>query len=445
LAGDETDLALGRRLRVFVAGSGKHLFTRLTDPRVFVYRAQPPQTPFPDLVVYPVNQPRDFGKLNPDLPEQVRERLASGKARILFDASGEGFGHRPASAEALHAFVETAGGQVGRAIYVTQNRTYREAYQAWCRSAGVLRPMSVFSYDLWIKRFFAPFELNGEALYAERLAAFEAREPSRDRRFLSLNWSPRPSKVFFLLRVLRDRLWGAGYISFGGLGQLERMGPGKHLARLTKELQQTPGFEDLFEELSPYLKKLASMGRIQLGELRTHPESEAPGLADDAALPEYRRSWFSVITETEMSDQPARITEKAFKSLVNFHPILVLGNPGALRMIRELGFQTFPEVFDESYDEEPDPRRRFEMVYAEFERLCRMTKQDLRLQEARIADKLAFNARHGLTVLPARYRSQIDRAFVDELANFWSAPSRQPPRPAEPQQPAWRRLFAGRG
>jgi hypothetical protein len=450
LAGGETDLALGRRLRVFIAGDGKHLFKRLADPRLYLYDGRPDRPPVPDLVVFPVSQPREFSELNASLPQQVRERLVVGKARILLDASGEGFGHQPAMAQALHAFVEEAGAQVGRAIYVTQNRTFREAYQAWCGSVGVPRPMSVFTYDYWIKRFFAPFESKGEALYAQRLEAFNARDRRRERRFLSLNWSPRSHKVFFLMRVMRDGLWGAGYISFGGLDQLERMGSGKHMARLHKELRLTPRFEDLFEELLPYVKKLEAKGRIQIGDLKTHPQCDAPALTDDAALPEYDRSWFSVITESEMSDQPARITEKPFKALVNFHPILVFGNPGALRMIRELGFQTFPEVFDESYDDEPDPRRRFEMVYAQFERVCRMTKRELRRQEALIADKLAFNARHGLTVLPARYRLEIDRAFVDELARLWSVSAKKPPVPAvprlqsEPPEPAWRRLLGDR-
>ena len=128
------------------------------------------------------------------------------------------------------------------------------------------------------------------------------------------------------------------------------------------------------------------------------------------------RSWFSVVTESEMGRLSSRITEKPFKPLVNFHPILVFGNPGALAMIRDLGFETFPEIFDERYDEEGDPRRRFEMVYAEVRRLCGLTQDELRRLEMRARDTLEHNARHGLTRLPGRYREEIDRALVGSLA-----------------------------
>jgi hypothetical protein len=445
----ETHMILPRRLRIFVASGGKHLFARLNDPRLYLYPGDFDRPPAPDVVVFPCSQPRDYLLWSEELPESVRERVKSGKARILFDASGEGFFHDPETTRNLHAFVEKLGGQVGRAIYITQNRVYRQPYLDWCAGEGVSRPMSVLTYDYWIKRFFGPFETRGEELFQQRLEAFRARPRTRARRFISLNWSPRPGKVFFLMQVLRDRLWDAGYISFGGVGQLALMGSGKRIWGLAKELRRTPGFEDLFDELSPYVKKLAAKGQVQLGELKTGPDSELPGLADDAGLPEYNQSWFSVITETEMSDQPARITEKPFKALVNFHPILVFGNPGALGMIRELGFQTFPEMFDESYDLEPDPRRRFHMAYAEFRRMCQLGKDELRRLEREIAGKLEFNARHGLTLMNQRYRDEIDRAFVDQLIEGWGAASR--PGPAAPTlkaaaqpEPAagWRRLLA---
>ncbi len=93
------------------------------------------------------------------------------------------------------------------------------------------------------------------------------------------------------------------------------------------------------------------------------------GMAAD--LTEYAESWFSVVTETEMRPRPSRITEKVLKPLVNFHPMILFGNPGSLRMVRDYGFVTFENVIDESYDDEPDPRRRFDKAYLELERSVR--------------------------------------------------------------------------
>jgi hypothetical protein len=93
----------------------------------------------------------------------------------------------------------------------------------------------------------------------------------------------------------------------------------------------------------------------------------------------------------------------------------VLGNPGSLQMVRSYGFVTFEEIFDESYDDELDPRRRFDMVYGELTRLCRLDEKELLAMERRVTDKLIFNAKWGFTEFPGAYRRQRDTALVDEI------------------------------
>jgi hypothetical protein len=137
------------------------------------------------------------------------------------------------------------------------------------------------------------------------------------------------------------------------------------------------------------------------------------GMAAD--LKEYTESWFSVVTETEMRPRPSRITEKVLKPLVNFHPMILFGNPGSLRMVRDYGFVTFENVIDESYDDEPDPRRRFDKAYLELERLCTLDERALLRMEAEIEDRLRFNAHWGLTRLPADIRRDRDAALVDSI------------------------------
>jgi hypothetical protein len=310
----------------------------------------------------------------------------------------------------MHGLLERLGAPPQRAVYITQDRTWADDYLAH----RAPRPVEVLVYDYWIKRFFDGLEESGPALYERRLRRFRGRPAQRKRRFVSLNWSPRPSKVFFLLRTMQAGLWDQGWISFGGFEQLGAMGKGG-LPQLNKAMRGLPGFEDLYAELLPQLKRLDRRGRIRLGDASGDPET-GPQLAGDEELAEYGQSWFSVVTESEMLERPARITEKPFKPLVNFHPALMLANPGALGMLRRLGFATFPGMFDESYDEEPDPRARFELAWREFARLCAMDEPELARLEAKAADTLEHNARVGLTELPRRYRLELDAALIDALA-----------------------------
>lgn len=71
----------------------------------------------------------------------------------------------------------------------------------------------------------------------------------------------------------------------------------------------------------------------------------------------YDSSWFTVITETYVDDNQMFIGEKVFKPMMCFSPFLVLSSSGTLSRLRELGFRTFPMLWDEGYDEMPIDRR----------------------------------------------------------------------------------------
>ncbi len=84
-------------------------------------------------------------------------------------------------------------------------------------------------------------------------------------------------------------------------------------------------------------------------------------------------------------------------------------------MIREYGFATFENVIDESYDEELDPRRRFDKAYSEFDRLCRLDERALLEMQETIKDRLNFNALLGLGSMPAEIRRTRDIALIDTI------------------------------
>jgi|LakMenE18May11ns_1017448.scaffolds.fasta_scaffold9893964_2 hypothetical protein len=67
----------------------------------------------------------------------------------------------------------------------------------------------------------------------------------------------------------------------------------------------------------------------------------------------YNSTAFSIVAETMvMPKDPLFVTEKTFKPIAFQHPFIILGQPGILRYLRSLGFETFENIFDESYDNE---------------------------------------------------------------------------------------------
>lgn len=81
------------------------------------------------------------------------------------------------------------------------------------------------------------------------------------------------------------------------------------------------------------------------------------------------RTSFTVAVETYFSDCDSSgynlvkdfrhfISEKTFKPLAAGHPFLLASTQGNLSHVRDLGFETFAELWDESYDTIPDPEKR---------------------------------------------------------------------------------------
>jgi hypothetical protein len=66
-------------------------------------------------------------------------------------------------------------------------------------------------------------------------------------------------------------------------------------------------------------------------------------------------SWISIVSEPIFADSDTAvfISEKTFKPIACMHPFIILGGRGSLRAIREMGYKTFSDFIDESYDELP--------------------------------------------------------------------------------------------
>jgi hypothetical protein len=69
-----------------------------------------------------------------------------------------------------------------------------------------------------------------------------------------------------------------------------------------------------------------------------------------------------VPTETVYFGRRTHITEKTFKAIALEMPFVLIAPAGSLAYMREYGFKTFADIFDESYDEETDDIVRVEKV-----------------------------------------------------------------------------------
>jgi len=90
-------------------------------------------------------------------------------------------------------------------------------------------------------------------------------------------------------------------------------------------------------------------------------------------------SYFNIITESYMYNKSLpqshktifEMSEKTYKAL-NCQPFIHLGSYGVLKYMRSMGYKTFSELFDESYDEVVNHTERILSVIESIEKVCKM-------------------------------------------------------------------------
>ena len=77
---------------------------------------------------------------------------------------------------------------------------------------------------------------------------------------------------------------------------------------------------------------------------------------------ESAESLLYLVTETVATGRRHHLTEKTFKPIAMGMPFIIVGTQGSLRYLRSYGFKTFGDLWDESYDDEPDDSKRIEKI-----------------------------------------------------------------------------------
>ena len=83
-------------------------------------------------------------------------------------------------------------------------------------------------------------------------------------------------------------------------------------------------------------------------------------------------------------------------------PFIIIGEPHTLAYLRTKGYETFPEFFDESYDEIIDKNDRFSFCTEQILKLCEKDIDELHEMYISVKDKLIHNRRLFLSQNPKK-------------------------------------------
>ena len=133
----------------------------------------------------------------------------------------------------------------------------------------------------------------------------------------------------------------------------------------------------------------------------------------------YNQCWFSLITETTYDKNTLLVTEKMGKCLLGRRFFIHIGSPGYLKFIQNLGFQTFSNFIDESYDDILDDNARWEAALTQLLFLQKQNHSELMSKAKPILDH-NFNR---LYELREEITKTMKTKIYNEALNFYHGKS----------------------
>lgn len=91
-----------------------------------------------------------------------------------------------------------------------------------------------------------------------------------------------------------------------------------------------------------------------LGEDHSDPEVDGNGKnirKSQNPVDSYQSSFCAIVQESRVTQPWPNISEKTLNAIQNHKPFVMVGAPGTLSMLKEMGFKTFDQWWNEDYDE----------------------------------------------------------------------------------------------
>ena len=105
----------------------------------------------------------------------------------------------------------------------------------------------------------------------------------------------------------------------------------------------------------------------------------------------YNQTHYTALIETTIHNDFAMFSEKEAKPIVAKRPFIVFGACRQLEALRSIGFRTFSDVIDESYDQIEDKAERWHKA---LDSMMALTEKDPQSVYSQLQDVLAHNKNH---------------------------------------------------
>lgn len=214
--------------------------------------------------------------------------------------------------------------------------------------------------------------------------------------FINLNGAQRPHRILFLSYLKEHNLLDKGILSWHFNSQINtpQIISDKESSSCPVSFVSTRPFSRINTDLnynSTSLKVLNNHAEFFKNQNYQDSIITSGTNQDRFNLPEVQTAFLYVSVETVFEYPYPYLTEKTFRAILHKRPFVIAGAPGSIEQLHKLGFKTFNEFWDESYDDIDDPNKRIQAIVDIIKHLSSFSIDQLQQLMYSIKDTVEFN------------------------------------------------------
>jgi hypothetical protein len=286
-----------------------------------------------------------------NIPDNILEMIKNNNGYFLLEACHDSI-NLDAFFDNVHILFINHKVPINKAILLLGHANAKEEYNKWCENRGILPidKASIFSYQ-W-------GEINASKEIQNHIPNENLNFYKRSKTFLCYNRKTKPHRsdllaLFYKFDVLADSyfsmpehcvessiLWKTLYRL--GASDLDMSDAKRRNIILDLvDVNKTDALQALFPLNIDGITKVSDMEKI-INQLYSV----------------YDSTLISVVTESNFVNKQIYHSEKTWKPIANKHPFIIVGPAGSLEKLKSLGYRTFSDFWDESYDLETNDTHR---------------------------------------------------------------------------------------
>jgi len=278
----------------------------------------------------------------------------------------------------IQSYFADKGIDLTRVIYLSNCLNGQEIYERYCLHRG-LEPKMTFEY--------AGIYLLDQIQVAndQRLCDRKYVIGPRKKTFLNFNRRYRPHRFDFLLRLFERNLLDKTHISFAA----KQSGSHASWFEIAREIANRENINLSNEQIKELEQRLPLI--LDNGEFDKFP------MEDDVyaeTVKFYDESLVHIVSETNFEVEMIHITEKTMKPIIFKQPFIMIGPQHSLKYLRDMGFKTFGDIWDESYDDEPNYKLRMQKVMDLISEIDNLSDDDKILLQENVKEIVEYNFQH---------------------------------------------------